>query len=373
MRKLFLPLISILIAKMAFAQTVVSLQTVNPLPAALNESSGLVYIGNGIMVSHNDGGPDNALYLIDTFANLVNTVYLNNVSNLDWEEVCTDDSGNVYIGDFGNNFNNRTDLRIIKIPNPSLAINDTLDGEFIYFNYNDQAQFPPPDSLLNYDCEAFIWKDDSLFLFTKNRTMPFDGYSRCYTLPDDSGTYFATYNNKFYCGPGPKEAYWITGSTIDFASGEVVLLSSGRCWLFRNYAANDFFGGNTTELDLQNFSQKEGVATTGSRLIFFSDEKIFGFGGNLYKTDLNAIVASNNELIAAQPIFVYSNGNSITIPELEIDLPAHLSLIDVNGKLIRLELITQWPLSFNISNLSPGLYMMRISSASAVQNFKFIK
>lgn len=373
MRKLILPFFFVFMVNTTEAQVLVNLQTINALPAALNESSGLVYLGNGILLSHNDGGPDNALYLLDTSANLINMVYVSNALNIDWEEVTTDDVGNLYVGDFGNNFNNRTDLKILKIPNPMLAINDTVEAAYIYFNFSDQVQFPPPDSLLNYDCEAFIWKDDSLFLFTKNRTVPFDGYTRCYALPDDSGTYTATYNNKLFCGSGPKEAYWITGSAIDPANDEIVLLSSGRCWLLKNYSGNDFFSGSISEIDLQNFSQKEGVATTGNRMFFFSDEKIFGLGGNLYKADFNSLVAGNAELEMNHPLFFNCNGITLEIPNLQVDLPAKISLISAHGILLHTDMINQLPVSIVISNLASGIYILQVSSRTAFYTYRFIK
>ena len=57
----------------------------------------------------------NALYELNvTNGNVSRTVTIQNAANVDWEDICTDDDY-IYIGDFGNNSGNRTNLRIYKV------------------------------------------------------------------------------------------------------------------------------------------------------------------------------------------------------------------------------------------------------------------
>ncbi len=78
------------------------------------ETSGLVFFDNRL-ITHNDSGGMNALYEINTgTGNISRTVTIQNATNVDWEDICTDNDY-IYIGDFGNNNGNRTNLKIYKV------------------------------------------------------------------------------------------------------------------------------------------------------------------------------------------------------------------------------------------------------------------
>jgi len=67
-----------------------SLEEVVTLENIVNETSGLIFIGEEL-ITHNDSGGDNKLYKIDT---LNGTTYDNkiipNSSNIDWEDLAKD-------------------------------------------------------------------------------------------------------------------------------------------------------------------------------------------------------------------------------------------------------------------------------------------
>jgi hypothetical protein len=89
------------------------------------------------------------------------------------------------IGDFGNNGNRRQNLRVI-VYNPQ-----TQQIDSIQFRYPDQKAFPPSNPKdWNYNCEAFVFLNDSLHLFSKN---VFNGnfYTKHYVIPSKPGTYLA--------------------------------------------------------------------------------------------------------------------------------------------------------------------------------------
>ena len=155
------------------------------LPPELHEASGLYAANSDSLWWLNDSGNSPDLFITDSKGNLINRVEVPFVENKDWEDLAADDEGNIYIGDFGNNANQRRDLRIYKY-NRSTHRLDTIQ-----FFYEDQKAFPPTPPLDRFDLEAMIWYRDSLHLFTKDRTGRGVKYTKHYVLPAMPGTYQA--------------------------------------------------------------------------------------------------------------------------------------------------------------------------------------
>jgi hypothetical protein len=113
-------------------------QSVTPLvvtnmPGIINESSGLEKTGSNFFWSHNDSGGQPEIYGFDSSGTLLKTIDVTNASNFDWEEIAQGDNGEFYIGDFGNNSNNRSvangnPLRIYIISDPDLLGTTTTAG-----------------------------------------------------------------------------------------------------------------------------------------------------------------------------------------------------------------------------------------------------
>ena len=182
------------------------------LPKALKEVSGMVY-WKGYIVALNDGGNPAWLHLVDTGTGKVKqVVILDGAANADWEDI-TQDSTHFYIGDFGNNTaGNRTNLQIIKVPKAAIGAGDTVRVaaeamESIRFAYANQHDFSPqaPNST-RFDCEAMVWLDGQLHLFSKNWQ---GGYSVHYTLPDQPGNHLAQQLDSLDTG-----GYLITGADV---------------------------------------------------------------------------------------------------------------------------------------------------------------
>ena len=132
MNRFFIVFILSLIGFSGFGQQ--SLRRVASFPADLNEISGIQFIQHSFWAI-NDGGNPARLYQIDTFGNIVKTFKIP-ASNTDWEDICSDGDSMLYIGDFGNNDNNRKDLAIYAV-NINQPQKDTLfptkgDGGFDY-------------------------------------------------------------------------------------------------------------------------------------------------------------------------------------------------------------------------------------------------
>lgn len=254
----------------------IAVVTVANLPNTVSETSGLEGEGTQQFWTHNDSGGNNELYEISSSGTVERTLVVENATNVDWEELAQDDAGNLYIGDFGNNANARMDLQIYKIPNPNGLTSDTVTAEIIEFTYEDQTMFPPPDSLLNFDMEAMIWYRGKLHLFSKNRTDPFDGFTRHYSLPDSAGTFVAEFEEEFFTGNGVKEAYWTTAADISPNGKYFAMISSTRLWVFSCFPEDRFFEGMVQELTINNTRQYEALYFATDSIVYLTHEELGG-------------------------------------------------------------------------------------------------
>ncbi|SDL10027.1 hypothetical protein SAMN05421823_104375 [Catalinimonas alkaloidigena] len=152
------------------------------LAPEIPESSGLAVWNDSLLLTHNDSGNGPDLFVISHTGALQDRFALE-VPNKDWEELTRDTRGRTYVGDTGNNRNQRQDLAIHVLDEATR----TLQGS-IRFRYPDQTAFPPPGDSLNFDCEAFFAWQDSLYLFSKNRGK---GPVKLYRLPQTPGEYVA--------------------------------------------------------------------------------------------------------------------------------------------------------------------------------------
>lgn len=184
------------------------------LPDVLREVSGLYYAGPDSLWWLNDGGDPPRLILTDNQGKLRKEIVLSGAINEDWEDLTADPSGFIYVGDFGNNLNNRSNLRIYRYHPASGELDSIL------YRYPDQREFPPPPNRANYDVEAFFWHGDSLHLFTKNRLLKGDYYAKHYVLPAAPGEYAALLRDSIFL-----KKRVVTGAAISPDGKTVALLS----------------------------------------------------------------------------------------------------------------------------------------------------
>jgi hypothetical protein len=261
---------------LAAAQFVVP-RVVCAIPDTVMETSGLCAISPVKIYTHNDSGDQPRIFAIDTLGTILKTIYIGNAGAVDYEDVTRDPAGNFYIGDFGNNLNLRTDLRIYKIANPENLSGDTAFAETITFSYPDQLLFPPAVEDRNFDCESFFWYRDSLYLFSKNRGT--SSYSRIYRLPTVPGNYTATLIDSVYSGD------WVTSACMNSSQSAFLLLSEKKLWIYKNFQNGDFSAVNGTLLEMDS-TQKEGITFINDTAVYISDERFLGAGGNLYYLSL---------------------------------------------------------------------------------------
>jgi hypothetical protein len=325
----------LLLTAPAFSQP---LKILAQLPPFLTESSGLEVSGPNEIWTFNDGGGEEALYLIDTSGNLLKTLTINISWNRDWEDIAQDDQGNVYIANVGNNTNDNTDLTIFKIPDPSAVQSNSVAAQLISFSYEDQWSFPPPADSLHFDCEAIWWYENHLYLCTKNRTDPFDGIAYVYRLPDAPGQYVAEKIGAFDTGGTTMLNYWITAGDVSPDGSRLCLLSSDKMWIFSGFSGDDFFGGQQVQIDFPYVSQKEAVCFVTNDLLYITDEETFpGFGRNLFAIDLSDTLTNSVELpIRPGGLSIFPNPCRDWL-NLEGQLSGYqLEILDAKGQRLRI-------------------------------------
>lgn len=272
-----------------------SLSKIAKLPSSLDECSGIVTDSKGNLWVHNDSGNGPFIFKLDTTGNVLAFKKIVLASNFDWEDVAIDNNDNLYIGDIGNNDNNRKKLIIYKV-----NLNDTssrLSASSITFEYEDQQEFPPSLSEMNFDAESLIYLNDSLYIFSKNRTEPFDGRVKVYVLPSKEGHYKARLIDTLNLGDesGGMMDNWITGATISSDNRHIILLSHSKLWILSCFEGNKFSSAKITKVNLDTFSQKEGITFYRDKELFITDENFRNLiGGNLYRVSLNKLLQSCN-------------------------------------------------------------------------------
>ncbi|MEZ4688559.1 MAG: T9SS type A sorting domain-containing protein [Bacteroidia bacterium] len=347
MRIIFLTTI-IIFSSLAFSQSLLPRQT-GSLPTDLSEVSGMEQAGDGKLWMHNDSGNEPVLFQTDSTGQIFRRVRLR-VANTDWEDLARDDQGNIYVADLGNNGNSRQNLRIFRINASDLAVQDTLGADTISIRYKEQSAFPPGSRQLHFDVEALLWASDSLHIFTKNRTNPFDGWVYHYRFPDQPGNYTVARVDSFFTGGNLKESYWVTAADLSPDGERMVLLSSDKMWVFACYPGRDFFKGYGLEVGLFVLTQKEGLVFVDNRRLFMADERFLVTGGKVYQADISGLPTIKVELgpdrmlagdsvvlspsMPAGTRFRWSTGDSSA--SLTVDKPGKYAVeVNLNGCIAR--------------------------------------
>jgi hypothetical protein len=231
------------------------------------ESSGLAVANEqGDLWTHGDGGNTIKLYQVTQQGDLLQALTLRGTRNVDWEDLAQDRKrGYLFVGDFGNNTNKRRDLSIYRVSGPKFSQVDTIQ-----FSYPDQQQFPPKKPYRNFDCEAFFYRNDSLFLFTKNRGK--GNWVKQYRLPAKPGTHVAELVDSIRINT------WITGADISPDGRRVALLGYGHVYLVDVEAGKKLFDGAKSCLPIPSSGQAEGIVFINDQDFVLSNEK-----GRLYR------------------------------------------------------------------------------------------
>jgi uncharacterized protein YjiK len=250
------------------AAEIPGLQKVGSLKGVVPESSGLAPANSGqSYFSFGDDGNSPTLYEISGTGQLVRTLQVP-ATNTDWESLSRDGRGNYYIGDCGNNESMRRDLKIYKFrPDAPTSVGT------IAFTYPDQNEFPPKKKQRNFDCEASLWHDGQVWLFTKDRGQ--DRSSKVYTVPDQPGTYTAKAVTSLAI-PGQ-----VTDAALRADGHRLVLLGRGELFILDGNSWAEILKAKPRQVSLTGAGQTEGAVFKDDNTLLISTEQ-----GGLYEFTL---------------------------------------------------------------------------------------
>jgi hypothetical protein len=272
------------------------------------------------------------------------------------------DENHIYIGDFGNNQGTRTDLKIYKISKSDYLNEDNsvVSAEVISFIYDDQDDFTPSQFTTNYDAEAFIARDEALYIFTKNWG---NNWSNIYELPTTPGSYLANRIDSI------NTEGMVTDATYSDTDGRIVLVgytNSFQPFVFEIDSIGDLLFSQS-ELTRTNISfpsgysiQAEGISNfSGENYLLSTEESITGNSG-LFKLSLSEPNSINEKLDV--DISIYPNPASDII-NVKSDIPLLFALLNLDGKIIKQSTSNQ----INLKGLAAGTYLVSVQNMEGVE------
>lgn len=334
---------------------------VGNLPAAIPEASGVFYL-NGQLWSHNDSGGEAKLYAFDLMTGVITKEVVLGGSQVDWEDISYE-APYFYIGDFGNNNGDRTDLMVLRFSETELTSNfsDTVHADTISFSYPDQSDFTASSSH-DFDCEAFFVNNATCHLFSKNRLTT---TVKHYTFPAIPGTYVASILDSLQISGQ------VTSADMD-ANGNILLIGyipplyNAFGVLLWDYSSGDFFSGNKRYLDLGtvlDMGQQEGVCFTGTGQGYIVSEEVSALGqqARYFQFDITDLLELSAKLTEEQlknlP-FPNPVDSILVIPMSDLHEEAPV-LYSSDGKHIDVIIELSGPnWILNLTELSSGTYIL---------------
>lgn len=369
------------------------------LDSLLEGSSSLFFWNNGYWTfnDHND----NCLYRLDsTSATITESLCINDISSDDIEEI-SQDSLYLYFGDIGNNSGSRQDLHFLRISKESI-LNQAFDVDTLWFSYEDQTGFTPQPQATDFDCEAFIVTNDSIYLFTKQWA---SSQTTIYSLPKTPGTHIAhrseTYNvNGLITGASYLPEYQLAVLCgYDYATENMLTALHPFIVLLYDFQADKFFSGNKRRLDFDysTRAQVEAIATHNALDYYLTNEHfsttLMGYNidlpAKLRRVDLRNYLfpylsrfglSDDQNLIQKthQPtdgIRIYPNPatDRLFIHCSQTLSGAEYEIFNLNGQLMMEGILKDNIIYLNNRNLAAGKYILVLRQNEEMKTFSFIK
>ncbi|MDV6170067.1 T9SS type A sorting domain-containing protein [Flavobacterium sp. DG1-102-2] len=343
------------------------------LPEKVLETSGLI-MWNDALYTQNDN-TDNSLYALNpSTGSITGTFSLTGTTNQDWEEIAQDNDY-LYIGDFGNNVTgNRNNLTILKVNKSSLTAGTPLI-ETIAFNYSNQTDFSAlGNNETNFDCEAMVVSQDSIYLFTKQWSAK---KTSLYKLPKTAGSHIAQLKATLDVSGLITGAAYLEDKRLIVLSGYNGLVQP-FVYLLYDFNGHNFFSGNKRKITLSgmSFHQVEGIATLNGLDYYvsnelFSQQPFVSVGQKLSRLNLTEFLGDYLENLSLgkmqnslrSTLRIYPNpSRDVVFIENNIALNGyHYVLIDANGREVLRGTLQGTISRVDVHKLSAGLYTIRIN------------
>ena len=375
-----------------YASTTIEPTVVDTLDAMLEGSSSLIFWNNGYW-TWNDHG-DSCLYRIDTTdASILESLCINGIDNYDMEEI-SQDSLYLYLGDVGNNNGFRQDLHILRVSKDSLLAG-IIEMDTIWFSYEDQTDFSYHPQATDFDCEAFIVTEDSIYLFTKQWVSM---QTTLYVLPKTPGTHIAqrreTYpvNGLITGATYVPEYRLVTLCGYEFDMANYASALHPFLILLYDFQDHNFFSGNKRRLDFNTSTraQVEAIATHNTLDFYVTNEYFTTTLGNT-TLELPALL---RRLDLRDFLLPYLSGYGVSVHDnippkwlvypnpatdrLYVDYPeeffgANYEILSLNGQRVAEGVLTECFVSLSDRNMTAGEYVLVIRKNKKIKTFSFIK
>ena len=322
------------------------------------EASGLEQLSDGSFITHNDGGKPPELYILDSNCQILRTIYIDSANHVDIEDIAVDDSGNVYVGDFGNNntWHGRTDLQIFKISDPLLLTTDTVVPKKIHFSYSDQTNFAPALADMIYDCEGMFHYNDSLYLFSKSESWATSTYTRLYVLSDIEGTHVAQLKDSLNTGGQ------INAADLSPDKSTIILTADSYFWKLYGFTHGNWFDGNALKYSLSPVRKYEGVVIPANNQAFLVNDS--QESGPTYLMNIDPTILGVKDMLQLD-FTVYPNPTTGPL-NIELSQPARdvvVSVYNPTGVLIQSFEFAGDHIPLNLEG-SGGIYFVKLQSAT---------
>jgi len=358
------------------------------LPENVNETSGLIYYKNSLWTINDSGNPP-ILYRVDSLdGTILQEITVSNATNVDWESLAQDDDY-IYIGDFGNNNGDRDDLGIYKIAKSFLpdSGNGEVESEHISFVFSDYTILKGKWRDTDFDCEAMISVEDSLYLFSKDWV---DNQTRLYRLAKTPGEQIAELQYTF------NAQGLVTGADYNQEAKEITLIGYSEntytpfLWLLFDYSNNQFFSGNKRRINMVSLfgAQTEGITYTNDKNGAISNEQNVLYQQSAFSiytgewTDTTT-TGLNNSIYGTQDFVIKPNPISKGILTVkmkgfkqgiyQVELYNTKGILRQKSECELIEDNSVCNLKFPVDSLQSGIYFVRLISENVIIEKKFIK
>ena len=182
----------------------------------------------------------------------------------DWEDITTDDEGNIYVADLGNNHNSRKSLTIYKIEEPKDLNIDLSKKKWDKYKVKYPKEEDLPEKVVDFDCEALFHFNGHLYILTKNRSNRGTDLYRFDQL-DKNKTNRPTYLDFF------NTENLVTGADISPNGKKLVVLTYTAVWIFEDFKEDKFFEGKISWLPIRA-GQCEAICFVNNNELIITNE-----------------------------------------------------------------------------------------------------
>jgi hypothetical protein len=257
----------------------------------IHESSGLVKsrVHDDVYWTHNDSGDSARLFAVDRDGDLIipphtlsyRGITVHGAENIDWEGITSDNSGNLYLGDIGNNRKNQELFTIYRISEPSPSkVTAVFSNQRLKVYYPDKEDSSLKRRRVN--AEALFWAKDYLFIITKeDRARYSDLYALHLEELDEENPVILIGSFDF--------RGMVTGADASADGNRLAVLTYKGVWLFEAEEDSiDYFHGAVSWLPIRA-GQCEAICFDWNRLVISNE------AGRLFEIFVSDLIPLTNQ------------------------------------------------------------------------------